>query len=88
MKDSPTVLNEAATSSIDAPRTNDKSFDEQPPKKRKYFKCSVKPNQHKVLENEEITEFDPEVKDYAEILEKYPEFYEERKSTKYIQHFL
>ena len=66
MKDSPTVLNEAATSSIDSPPTNDKTFDEPPATKRKYFNCSVKPDQNKVLENEELTESDPEVKDFMQ----------------------
>ena len=66
MKDSPTVSNKAATSSIDAPPANDKSFDESSAKKRKYFKCSVKPDQHKNLENEELTESDPEVKDFKQ----------------------
>ena len=66
IKDSPTVTNEAATSSIDAPPTNDKSFDEPPAKKRKYFKCSVKSDQHKDLENEELTESDPEVKNFMQ----------------------
>ena len=66
MKDSPSVSNEAALSSIDAFPTNDKSFDEPPAKKRKYFKCTVKPDQHKVLENEELTESDPEVKDFMQ----------------------
>ena len=54
------------TPRFDAPPTNDKSFDEPPAKKRKYFKCSVKPDQHKVLENEELTESDPEVKDFMQ----------------------
>ena len=84
MKDSTTVSNEAASSSIDAPPTNDKSFDEPPAKKIKYFKCFMKSDQHKNLENEELTESDPEVKD---IMKKYPKFYKERKSTKYIQRF-
>ena len=66
MNDAPTVSNEAATSSIDAPPTNDKPFDKPPAKKRKYFKCSVKSDQHKVLENEELTESDPEVKDFMQ----------------------
>ena len=66
IKDSPTVSNEAALSSIDAPPTNDKSFDEPPAKKRKYFKCSVKSDQHKDLENEELTESDPEVKNFMQ----------------------
>ena len=35
-------------------------------KKRKYFKCSVKSDQHKDLENEELTESDPEVKDFTQ----------------------
>ena len=52
MKESPTVLKEAAPSSIDEP----------PAKKRKYFK----PDQHKLLENEELTESDPEVKDFIQ----------------------
>ena len=68
MKDSPTVSNEAAISSFDAPPTNDKSFDKPPAKKRKYFKCSVKSDQHKVLEYEELTEFNLEVKD---LMQKY-----------------
>ena len=59
MKD---VSNEAALSSIDAPPTNNKFFDESPAKKRKYFK----PDQHKVLENEELTESDPEVKEFMQ----------------------
>ena len=46
----------------DAPPTNDKSFDEPSIKKRKYFK----PDQHKVLESEELTESDPEVKDFMQ----------------------
>ena len=62
MKDSPTALNEAAPSSIDSPPTNDKSFDEPPAKKKKHLK-SV---QHKLLENEELTESDPEVKDFMQ----------------------
>ena len=66
MKDSPTVSNEAAPSSIDASSTNEKSFDESPAKKRKYFKCSVKPDQHKDLESKELTESDPEVKDFMQ----------------------
>ena len=66
MKDSPTVSNEAAPSSIDAPPTNHKSFDQLPAKKRKCFKCSVKSDQHKNLENEELTEYDPEVKDFMQ----------------------
>ena len=40
------------------------SIDEPPAKKRKYFK----PDQHKLLENEELTESDPEVKD---LMQKY-----------------
>ena len=66
MKDFPTVLNEAATSSIDSPPTNDKTFDQPPATKRKYFNCYVKPDQHKVLENEELTESDSEVKDFMQ----------------------
>ena len=62
MKESPTGSNEAAPSSIDAPPTNNKSFDEPPAKKRKYFKS----DQHKLLENEELTESDPEVKDFMQ----------------------
>ena len=62
MKESPTVSNEAAPSSIDATPTNDKFFDEPPAKKRKCFK----PDQHKLLENEELTESDPEVKDFMQ----------------------
>ena len=62
MKDSPTVPNEAALSSIYAPPTNDKSFDKLPAKKRKYFKS----DQHKLLENKELTESDPEVKDFMQ----------------------
>ena len=62
MKDFPTVSNEAASSSINAPPTNNKSFDELPAKKRKYFK----PDQHKLLENEQLTESDPEVKDFMQ----------------------
>ena len=46
----------------DAAPTNDKSFDEPSIKKRKYFK----PDQHKLLENEELTESDPEVKDFMQ----------------------
>ena len=46
----------------DATLTNDKSFDEPSIKKRKYFK----PDQHKLLENEELTESDPEVKDFIQ----------------------
>ena len=65
-KDSPIVLNEAATSSIDTPPTNDKYFDEPPAKKRKYFKCSMKSDQHKDLESEELTESDPEEKDFMQ----------------------
>ena len=65
-KDSPTVSNEAATSSIDAPPANDMSFDKPPAKKRKCFKCSVKSDQHKNLENEELTESDPEVKNFMQ----------------------
>ena len=38
------------------------SIDEPPAKKRKYFK----PDQHKLLENEELTESDPEVKDFMQ----------------------
>ena len=45
----------------DAPPTNDKSFDEPPIKKRCF-----KPDQHKVLESEELTESDPEVKDFMQ----------------------
>ena len=41
-------------------------FDEPSAKIRKYFKCSVKPDQHKVLENEKLTESDPEVKDFMQ----------------------
>ena len=52
MKESPTVLNEAVPSSIDEP----------PAKKRRCFK----PDQHKLLENEELTETDPEVKDFMQ----------------------
>ena len=66
MKDSPSVSNEAALSSIDAPPTSNKSFDEPPAKKRKYFNCSMKPDQHKLLENEELTESGPEVKDFMQ----------------------
>ena len=51
---------------LDATPTNDKSFDEPPTKKRKYFNCSVKPDQHKDLENEELTESDSEVKDFMQ----------------------
>ena len=54
------------TPRLDAPPTNDKSFDEPSAKKRKYFKCSVKPDQHKVLENKELTESDSEVKDFMQ----------------------
>ena len=42
------------------------SIDKPPIKKRKYFKCSVKSDQHKDLENEELTESDPEVKDFMQ----------------------
>ena len=66
MKGFPTISNETATSSIDALPTNDKSFDEPPAKKRKYFKCSLKPDQHKVLKSEELTESDPEMKDFMQ----------------------
>ena len=62
MNESPTVSNEAAPSSVDATPTNKKSFDEPPAKKRKYFK----PDQHKLLENEELTESDPEMKDFMQ----------------------
>ena len=34
-------------------------------KKRKYFKCSVKSDQHEDLENKELTESDPEVKNFC-----------------------
>ena len=66
MKDFPTVFNEAATSSIDAPPTNNKSFDEPPAKKIKYFKCSLKSDQHEYFENEELTESDPKVKNFMQ----------------------
>ena len=46
----------------DAPPTNDKSLDEPTAKKRRCFK----PDQHKLLENEELTESDPEVKDFMQ----------------------
>ena len=57
MKNSLSVSNEAASSSIDAPPENDESFD-KPPAKKKYFKYHVKSDQHKDLENEELTESD------------------------------
>ena len=47
-KDSPTVSNKVAISSINALPANNKSFDKPPAKKRKYFKCSVKSDQHKI----------------------------------------
>ena len=50
---------------LDASPTNDKSFDE-PPAKKNYFKCSVKPDQYKDLQNKELTESDPEVKDFMQ----------------------
>ena len=51
MKESPTVSNEAAPSSID-----------EPPAKKRCFK----PYQHKLFENEELIESDPEVKDFMQ----------------------
>ena len=54
------------TSRLDAPPTNDRSFDEPPAKKRKYFKCSVKSDQHKDLKNEELTKCDPKVKNFMQ----------------------
>ena len=66
MKDSLSVANEATSSSIDATPTNDESFDGPPPKKRNYFKCSAKSDLHKDLENEELTESDPEIKDFMQ----------------------
>ena len=45
----------------DVPPTNDKSFDEPPIKKRCF-----KPDQHKVFESEELTESDPEVKEFMQ----------------------
>ena len=42
------------------------SIDEPPIKKRKYFKCSVKPDQHKDLKNEDLTKSYPEVKDFMQ----------------------
>ena len=60
MKDSLSASNEATSSPLDTPPANDESFDEPPAKKRKYFKCSIKSDQHKDLENEELTESDPD----------------------------
>ena len=42
------------------------SNDEPPIKKGKYVKCSVKPDQHKLLENEELTKSDSEVKGFMQ----------------------
>ena len=69
--------NEASLNDVTNEKTTDKalvnmfpdeafSIDEPPVKKRKYFKCSVKSDQHKDLENEELTESDPEVKDFMQ----------------------
>ena len=66
MKDSLSVSNEAASCAIDALPENDNSFNEPPAKKRKYFKHSAKSGQHRDLENEELTESDPEEKNFTQ----------------------